>query len=155
MLLILIVFQSPKGIGTLATLEKWRRSPAGYKPSTDLSVMIDIDSPMVLPSGDSLDMAQTWSDPLPLLFLFVLLTCCLFHEVLLSPPPAWRSLLFLWVRLVLFGSVIPSLNILAVCTLYVSPFLLRYKVPESRNAAICMYVFSTLSLVQRSHPINM
>ena len=88
MLLILIVFQSPKGIGALATLEKWRRSPIGYKPSTDLSVMIDIDPPMVLPSGDSLDMAQTLSDPLLLLFLFVLLMCYLFHDVFLSPSPA-------------------------------------------------------------------
>lgn len=60
-------FSEPRGVGSLDTLEKWRRCPLGYKTSTtqDVSVKLDIDSPLLLPSGDSLDWAQTWPDALP------------------------------------------------------------------------------------------
>lgn len=115
MLLILEVFQGPKAIGTLVTLGKRRSGPIGYRTSKmqDLSVTTDIDSPLVSPSSDSLD--QTLSDPLLLHLPFVLLTCHCLHEAFTDPPPAWRSLLFFWVRLILSDSVILYLNMLLLC----------------------------------------
>ena len=90
MLLILEVFQGPKGIGILITLEKWRSGPIGYRTSTvlDLSVMTDTDSPLASPAHGSLDMAQTLSDLLLLRLPCVLLICHLLHEAFTNPPPA-------------------------------------------------------------------
>lgn len=112
MVLILVVFQGPRGIATLDTLKKWGRSSVGYRRSTvqELGVKTRIDLILAFPVGDSPFLPRNLPDQLHLLLLYTRLKVSFPHESFSSPPPA-SSLFFHLVELILFGSVILYLTL--------------------------------------------